>query len=259
MTYMAYHDIIAKYEASHPGAFRFETRDFPLESECGFGGIHGSACEAAVAVRLARAKNKGAELEAWLFERQESMSRDLVKEGLAADRPGDQLRRGSIRKLLEQVRADARLGQQLGVQGTPTFFVNGIRVGSLRPAYFDAAIAYLLSKVVRTADKAAGRAAAARGYGRDSDGTAHQALPDRVLASAPLRRAAPADPVGRTGRGVRLPGPERRRQDHHAEAADAAGVSHRRHRPRSWAGRSATPPPSAGSAICRRTPTSTTT
>jgi len=49
-------------------------------------------------------------------------------------------------KTLEQVRADARLGQQLGVNGTPTFFLNGIEVGSLRPAYFDAAIAYLLTK-----------------------------------------------------------------------------------------------------------------
>jgi protein-disulfide isomerase len=39
-----------------------------------------------------------------------------------------------------------KLGQELGVNGTPTFFVNGIRVGSLRPAYLDAAIAYLLSK-----------------------------------------------------------------------------------------------------------------
>ena len=73
------------------------------------------------------------------------MSRDLVKEGL------EQIAQVTnfdeeYPKVLEQVRADARLGQQLGVQGTPTFFVNGIRVGSLRPAYFDAAIAYLLSK-----------------------------------------------------------------------------------------------------------------
>jgi len=147
MTYMAYKDIIAKYEASNPEAFRYETRDFPLESECGLGGIHASACEAAVAVRLAKAKDpvQGRQLEDWLFQRQESMSRDVAKQGLAeiaqvnsfdADYP----------KTLEAVRADVRLGQQLGVTGTPTFFVNGIRVGSLRPAYFDAAIAYLLNK-----------------------------------------------------------------------------------------------------------------
>ncbi len=91
--------------------------------------------------------------------------------------------------MLEQVRADARLGQQLGVQGTPTFFVNGIRVGSLRPAYFDAAIAYLLNKSGKADRLAARGRQAPRSYGRDSDGTAHQALPDRLLASAPLRRA----------------------------------------------------------------------
>ena len=145
MTYLAYHDIIAKYEASHPGVFKFETRDFPLETECGFGGIHPSACEAAVAVRLAREKNKGAELEAWLFERQETMSRDLVKEGLEQIAQVTNFDE-AYPKVLEDVRADARLGQQLGVQGTPTFYINGIRVNSLRPAYFDAAIAYLLSK-----------------------------------------------------------------------------------------------------------------
>jgi protein-disulfide isomerase len=48
--------------------------------------------------------------------------------------------------VIEQVKEDARLGQKLGIQGTPTFFVNGIKVGSLRPAYLDAAIAYLLNK-----------------------------------------------------------------------------------------------------------------
>jgi len=145
MTYMAYRDIIAKYQASHPETFRFETRDFPLETECGFGGIHGSACEAAVAVRLARAKNKDKELEAWLFDRQETMNRDLVKQGLQEIAQVSNFD-DEYAKTLEQVRADARLGQQLGVEGTPTFFMNGIKMDSLRPAYFDAAIAYLLMK-----------------------------------------------------------------------------------------------------------------
>jgi uncharacterized membrane protein/protein-disulfide isomerase len=147
MTYVAYKDIIAKYEASNPTDFRYETRDFPLESECGLGGVHAFGCEAAVAVRLAKAKGRtqGKALENWLFDRQESLSRDLVKEGLSeiaqvnsfdADYP----------KTIEAIRNDVKLGQELGVNGTPTFFVNGIRVGSLRPAYLDAAIAYLLSK-----------------------------------------------------------------------------------------------------------------
>ena len=73
------------------------------------------------------------------------MSRDMVKEGLQEIAQVTNFDE-QYKSTLEQVRADARLGQQLGVQGTPTFFINGIRVNSLRPAYFDAAIAYLLSK-----------------------------------------------------------------------------------------------------------------
>ena len=147
MTYFAYKDIFAKYEASYPGVFKFDTRDFPLEAECGLGGVHGGACEAAAAVRLAKAKDpaRGKELENWLYEHQENMSRDLAKQGLAEIAQVNSFD-AEYPKTLEAIRADVRLGQQLGVSGTPTFFVNGIRVGSLRPAYLDAAIAYLLAK-----------------------------------------------------------------------------------------------------------------
>jgi uncharacterized membrane protein len=144
-TWAAYKGIIAKYEASHPGVFKFETRDFPLEAECGAGGIHSSACEAAVAVRLARASNRDKQLEEWLFARQSTMSRDLVKQGLAEVANVNNFD-AEYPKVLEQVRADAQLGQRLGVSGTPTFFINGVKVPSLRPAYFDAAIAHFLKK-----------------------------------------------------------------------------------------------------------------
>jgi protein-disulfide isomerase len=39
-----------------------------------------------------------------------------------------------------------QLGQKLNVTGTPTFFLNGIRLGGFRPAAFDAVIAYELRK-----------------------------------------------------------------------------------------------------------------
>jgi uncharacterized membrane protein/protein-disulfide isomerase len=147
MTYFAYKDLVAKYEASNPQDFRYETRDFPLNSKCGAGMAHAFACEAAVAVRLAKAKDpaKGKELENWLFERQDSFSVDLIKRGLSeiaqvnsfdADYP----------KTIEAVRADVKLGTSVGVNGTPTFFLNGIRINSLRPAALDAVIAYLLAK-----------------------------------------------------------------------------------------------------------------
>jgi uncharacterized membrane protein/protein-disulfide isomerase len=144
--YVAYKSIQQKYESQYPGQVAFVNVDYPLESECNTGGIHSSACEAAVAVRLARTKNRHREMEEWLFDNQATLTRDRVKEGLAeiAQVTDFDARYTST---LQDVRADAQLGQKLEINGTPTFFINGIRIAStLRPSYFDAAIAYELKK-----------------------------------------------------------------------------------------------------------------
>jgi uncharacterized membrane protein len=148
-TWAEYRGIVAKWEASNPNIVVFQNRDFPLEAECGFGGLHPFACEAAVAVRLAETKKLGRQMGDWFYEHQESMDRDMIKNGLkqiAQITDFDE----QYPKVLPAVRADAQLGQKLGVQGTPTFFINGIKVPSLRPAYFDAAIAYELQKAGAT-------------------------------------------------------------------------------------------------------------
>jgi protein-disulfide isomerase len=143
---MLYRGILAKYEAEHPGVFVYESHDFPLESECGAGGSHGMACEAAAAVRMARARNKDRELEAWLFDHQSfDMTRDDVKKGLQEVAQVSDFDT-QYPKVIDAVRADSQLGQRLGVSSTPTFYVNGIKLGSLRPAYFDATIRYALKK-----------------------------------------------------------------------------------------------------------------
>ena len=124
----------------------FVSLDYPLEAECNQGGIHASACEAAVAVRLARAKDRGPEMEEWLFANQDTLTRDRVKEGLNEIAQVTDFD-ARYTETLTLVRADAQLGQKLQISGTPTFFINGIRIGStLRPAYFDAAIAHELQK-----------------------------------------------------------------------------------------------------------------
>jgi protein-disulfide isomerase len=48
--------------------------------------------------------------------------------------------------VLEEVRADAQLGKKLGVTGTPTFFLNGIKMPSVRVAHLEAAFDYELQK-----------------------------------------------------------------------------------------------------------------
>jgi protein-disulfide isomerase len=91
---------------------------------------------------MAREKNRDKELEAALFEKQSpSMTRDEVVTALqqVAQISGTDFD-AKYAKTLESVRADVQLGQKLGVQGTPTFFLNGIKLPSLRPAYFDAAL-----------------------------------------------------------------------------------------------------------------------
>jgi uncharacterized membrane protein len=149
LAWVLYKDIIAKYEKAHPGVFVFENRDFPLETECGAFSIpHPAACEAAAAVRMAREKNKEREVEAALFEKQSpSMTRDEVVSTLqqvaqisSADFDA------KYAKTLESVRADVQLGQKLGVKGTPTFYLNGIQLPSLRPAYFDAALDWAIRR-----------------------------------------------------------------------------------------------------------------
>lgn len=143
--YLEYKGVVAKYEKEYAGRVKFITMDFPLESECNLGSAHASACEAAAAVRMARAKGKGPEMEDWFFTHQETMTPDKVKEWVrqvAGVTDFD----AQYKSVLEQVKAEAKLGRDLNVSGTPTFFVNGIKVPTMRPAYFDVLIAYELAR-----------------------------------------------------------------------------------------------------------------
>ena len=144
--YVAYRSIQQKYETEYPGQVAFLNVDYPLESECNTGGIHGAACEAAVAVRLARERNRHKEMEAWLFDNQSTLTRDTVKAALQEIAQVTDFD-AKYATVLSAVRTDAQLGQKLQITGTPTFFINGIRIAStLRPSYFDAAIAYELKR-----------------------------------------------------------------------------------------------------------------
>jgi uncharacterized membrane protein/protein-disulfide isomerase len=149
--YYAYNSIFLKYEKQYPGAFKFENHDYPLEIECGFGGQHTFACEAAVAMRIAREKGKNSELEEYYFRTQDQFSRDHIKDGLKmiTGVGGDEYE-SRYAKLIPEIHAEAAIGNKLGVTGTPTFFINGIKVPGLRPNYFDDAIGYLLQKAGAT-------------------------------------------------------------------------------------------------------------
>ena len=71
-THLVYEPVFAKYESSHPGSVRLVTRDFPLDPDCNDAspnGPHDAACDAAVAVRLARAVGdvEAQRMEEWLY------------------------------------------------------------------------------------------------------------------------------------------------------------------------------------------------
>lgn len=144
-TFMEYKSVIEKYQQK-PGTLKVVSKDFPLDPECNQfapGGSHSSACEAAVAVRLAREKGRGDAMEEWLFANQPSLTPEGVREAartvggvadFAARFPGT----------LELVKGDIAQGGQLQVRGTPTFFMNGIRMPNLRAEFLDAAIVWEL-------------------------------------------------------------------------------------------------------------------
>jgi protein-disulfide isomerase len=148
-TYQDYKPVIAKWAKQQPGAVKFITKDYPLERECNqfvSQDLHPGACEAAVAVRLAREHGRAEAMEDWLFANQPAMAPDTVKNAaLTVGNVTDFDAR--FKATLELVKADIAQGQQLKISGTPTFFMNGMRLPGLRAEFFDAAIAWELRRV----------------------------------------------------------------------------------------------------------------
>jgi protein-disulfide isomerase len=108
-------------------------RDFPLESECNDAPLavrHDVACEAAAAVRLAQAERgeqAARELALRFYQSNGKMSEALVAERLARLNLGAEFR-SRYPALLEEIRADAVAAVAKGVKGTPTIFIDGVRL-----------------------------------------------------------------------------------------------------------------------------------
>jgi len=149
--YAALKPIIDKYNAQQPNTVRLVLKDFPLDSKCNAnvqnGGPHPSACEAAVAVRLAKAKNRDEALEAWFFsEHQTEMTSETVRK---AAREVGQVTDFDAKyaSTIDAVKGDIAFGHTLEVSATPTMFINGVKIaGVLAPQYLDQAIAFELQR-----------------------------------------------------------------------------------------------------------------
>jgi protein-disulfide isomerase len=108
------------------GKVRYLLRDFPL-------GFHGEARKAAIAARCAGEQGQYWPMHDRLFERQDHLSKDtyaaLAKElGL---KPADFAACLDDPRQARAVDEDSALGERLGVQGTPAFFVGRVRNGQL--------------------------------------------------------------------------------------------------------------------------------
>ena len=117
------HPIVKRAQRDLGKQLRFVFRNFPLSE------AHPHAQIAAQAAEAAGAQGRFWEMHDMIFEHQDALEvEDLLgyaaSLGLDADQIARDLDAGTY---LKRVRDDFRSGVKSGVNGTPTFFVNGVR------------------------------------------------------------------------------------------------------------------------------------
>jgi len=151
--YFAYKPVLEKYLSANPKDVKFLFKPWPLSSRCNGSvpSVHFAAtCEASAAYVLASQKGTGEQLKDWLFLHQEELTPDTVRRA-AADVGKISDFDGQFPKVIDGIKADAAIGTKLGVNSTPSFFVNGKRVpeGGVPPQYLDALIDLELKRATR--------------------------------------------------------------------------------------------------------------
>ena len=138
----ATHPVLKQAMSSFPGKIRFVVRDFPLES------IHENAFNAALAAGAADAQGKFFEYIDLLYRNQDdlapaSLKRYAAEIGLNVERFELDFK---SEKIAAEVRKDMADGNKLGINSTPTVFVNGRRLRRNSPEAFTAAIERAMKK-----------------------------------------------------------------------------------------------------------------
>jgi protein-disulfide isomerase len=110
---------------------RFVFRNFPVTQ------AHPYALIAAETAEAAALQDKFWEMHDLLFEQQASLAPDIIpvwakKIGLDVMKFGNDIKQGAIAK---RIKEDRQSGIRSGVNGTPTFYINGIRYDG--PADYD--------------------------------------------------------------------------------------------------------------------------
>lgn len=145
----AAHDAFKPVLAKHQDQpVEFVLKHYPLEPECNVNTPtmnHYGSCEAAAAYEMAKGTPNLGKLDDWLFQNQPTLTKDSVRKA-ALDQAGINDFDARYDTALQAVRADVAQGAQLGVNSTPTIYINGRRIpgGGLPPAYYDALIEMIL-------------------------------------------------------------------------------------------------------------------
>jgi uncharacterized membrane protein/protein-disulfide isomerase len=145
-----YKPILEKFEKSNPGAVKYVLKDWPWNASCNFnttGTIRGheASCVAAAAARMAKDRGKYDEMAQWLYSHQD-VSPDAVKTAAQTILGVTDFDHEYALKLPD-IRRDIADGGVLHIEGTPTYFINGVRLDSMiHPQFFELAIQLELKK-----------------------------------------------------------------------------------------------------------------
>lgn len=138
----ATHPVLKNVIAGYKDKIRFVVRDFPLEA------IHENAFLAAQAANAANAQGRFFEYTELLYNNQNKLDSASLKEfatklGLDRKKFDAELDSG---KYAEEIRKDMADGRNYSVSGTPTIFINGIKMRHNTPEEFKEAIEKGLKK-----------------------------------------------------------------------------------------------------------------
>lgn len=135
--YPTFELIAERYKRSHPGLVDFVVLDWPWNGECNpyvpaevLG--HEASCVAAAAVRIARSRGQADAMIEWILTNRAALEgvgwRDRILTEIRRLFPGIDFEQ-EYQKVLGAIENDAARGAAVGVNATPTIFVNGRLLG----------------------------------------------------------------------------------------------------------------------------------
>jgi uncharacterized membrane protein len=141
-----YEPIVDRINAAQPGAVKVVFKDWIWNTSCNPHSRatipgHEASCDAAVAARVARDQGKYDEMKTWLFANQ-GVTPDALR-AQASRMLGIQDFDREYAIKMKDIQQDIADGAALQISGTPTYFINGVRIPSERliaAEYFDLAV-----------------------------------------------------------------------------------------------------------------------